>query len=221
MSLQSKLPSPESRRIFGCWLSAIGDRLSSRPGARPRPSRFTLLASRPHGFTLIEIMAVIGIMALVLTMGVPIVYKTWHKEALTKAVTDIVEVLSNARARAILQSTRTEVVFHPKAGRLEISGGGASQPSTYTGGGIVEVGTPGLSASGTSAQLSPRVLMEMVDVNLTEYRDADEARVRFYPDGRCDELTVILVSDSGERREIFLEITTSLANVESNPLKFR
>ena len=29
----------------------------------------------------------------------------------------------------------------------------------------------------------------MLDINLTEYKDADVARVRFYPNGTCDELT--------------------------------
>jgi prepilin-type N-terminal cleavage/methylation domain-containing protein len=188
-------------------------------GAR-NETRNTKHAARA-GFTLIEIMVVVGIMAIVMTMSVPIVYKTWHKEALTKAVTDIVEVLSTARARAILKSTKTEVIFHPKEGRLEVSGAGGSKPSDYSGGGMVEVNMAGSSSSGTSAQLSNRVQFEMLDVNLTEYRDADEAKVRFYPDGRCDELTIILLSDGGERREISLELTTSLANVESDPLKFR
>ncbi len=53
----------------------------------------------------------------------------------------------------------------------------------------------------------------MLDVNLSEYKDQETARVRFYPNGTCDEMTLILRSDKGEQRGIVLEITTGLATV--------
>ena len=61
--------------------------------------------------------------------------------------------------------------------------------------------------------ISDHVVIEMLDVNLLEYKDQDFARVRFYPNGTCDEFTLILHSDRGEWIKISLEITTSLANV--------
>jgi hypothetical protein len=61
----------------------------------------------------------------------------------------------------------------------------------------------------------------MLDVNLNEYKDAEEAEVRFYPNGTCDEMTLILVSDKNEWRKISLEITTGLASVETDPNKWR
>jgi hypothetical protein len=63
----------------------------------------------------------------------------------------------------------------------------------------------------------------MLDVNLSEYKDSDEARVRFYPNGTSDELTVIIRSPS-EKNEIFkmaLEATTGLPTWERDPLKFK
>src|SRR5712671_4331869 len=39
-----------------------------------------------RAFTLIELMIVIGIMAVVVAMGIPMVYHALHKEGLTKAV---------------------------------------------------------------------------------------------------------------------------------------
>jgi len=65
----------------------------------PFPQRSTPRASR--AFTLIEIMIVVGIMIIVMAMGVPLLYQLWHKEGLRKAVSDVEEVCSNARARAI------------------------------------------------------------------------------------------------------------------------
>jgi len=62
----------------------------------------------------------------------------------------------------------------------------------------------------------------MLDINLSEYRDAEEARVMFYPNGTCDELTIILHSNErNEYRRITLEVTTALANVDSDPSKWR
>jgi hypothetical protein len=63
----------------------------------------------------------------------------------------------------------------------------------------------------------------MLDINKLrhDFLNDESARVRFLPNGTCDELTLILLSDRGERREIMLEITTGLATVESDPLKFR
>jgi hypothetical protein len=61
----------------------------------------------------------------------------------------------------------------------------------------------------------------MLDVNLIEYRDADMVRVRFYPNGTCDELTIVLHSDGNEYRELSLEVTTGLISVTSDPRKFR
>jgi prepilin-type N-terminal cleavage/methylation domain-containing protein len=164
------------------------------------------------GFTLIEIMVVVAIMAVVLTMGVPMVYKVWHKEAMRTAISDVVEVCSTARAQAILQSKQVFVVFHPREGRLEVEGGGGGRGA---GSGTVQVGLSPGAGGGTSAQLSDRIMIEMLDVNLTEYKDAEVAKVRFYPNGTCDELTLILRSDRGEYKKITIEITTSLATVEN------
>ena len=83
----------------------------------PKPQR---------AFTLIEIMIVVAIMGIVMAMSVPFVYKVWRKAPMRKAVKDIVEVCSHARARAIMQGTITEVVFHPKENRLELAGAGSA-----------------------------------------------------------------------------------------------
>ena len=167
------------------------------------------------GFTLIEIMIVIGIMGIIMTIGVPMVYKVFRKQPLTKAITDVVEVCSHARALAIMQARMVEVVFHPLDGRFEVAG--ASAPKKRRGDDDIFQTTsgPASSASGLSSQISNRVMIEMLDVNLTEYKNAEEARVRFYPNGTCDELTIILRSDENEWRKISYEVTTGLASVGS------
>ena len=177
------------------------------------------------GFTLIEIMIVVSIMAVVMTMSVPIIYRMYHKEPMRKALVEIEEVLSNARARAILRGAPAEVVFHPREGTFEVSLSSTSQPSptpaaaaaaAALGAGMpapAGVEAPPAPGSGMSGKFDERISIDMLDVNLTEYRDAEEAHVRFYPNGSCDELTLILHDDRGEQRGVTLEITTSLASI--------
>src|SRR6058998_3130347 len=87
------------------------------------------LGRRSSAFTLIELMIVIAIMAIVMTIGVPIVYRIWHQEPLRRAVNDIFNVCSTARAEAILHDKMTEVIFHPRERRLEVSGAAGSSAS--------------------------------------------------------------------------------------------
>ena len=64
------------------------------------------------------------------------------------------------------------------------------------------------------------MVIEMLDVNLSEYKQADEARVRFFSNGTCDEMTLI-VRVGTEWRKISLELTTGLASLETDPNKWR
>ncbi len=183
-------------------------------------SKSRVRVPKAPAFTLIEIMIVVGIMGIVMTMSVPLVYKVWRKAPMRKAVAAVVEVCSNARARAIMSGTMTEVVFHPKVNRLEIAGGsGAAHPAAEVGGASVANVAPA-SGSGTSAQLPEDVIIYLLDINMSgvEYRDADEARVRFYPNGVADEMRMILF-DGHEYVGIELETTTGLANVVPDPLR--
>jgi prepilin-type N-terminal cleavage/methylation domain-containing protein len=194
------------------------------------------LYDRRLGFTLLEIMIVVCIMGIVMTMGVPIVYKAWHKAPMSKAVSEIVEVCSHARALAILQGKEVDVVFHPHEGRFEVGSGAAALaaqsssqaqdalPNTPASPGPSPPSmAPSASGSGLSGRLPDKVQIELMDINKLphEFRDDDVAFVRFFPNGTCDELTLVLLSDQNERREITLEVTTGLPNVESDPRRFR
>jgi hypothetical protein len=178
-------------------------------------------------------MIVMGIMALVLATGAPAIYKVWHKESMQRTVSDINEVLTRARAQAIFSGAPCEVIFHPHEGRIE-KGGVAppptdnapgefqeGQPVHPTGGGGGSSSPPSNFSSGDVATIPEGIVLEMLDVNLTEYKDADLARVRFYPNGTCDELTIILRSTDGVWRKISLEVTTGLGTIETDPNRFK
>ena len=165
-------------------------------------------------------MIVVAIMGIVMTMSVPIVYKVWRKAPMRKAVSDVVEVCSHARARAIMTGAITEVVFHPKENRLGLVGAASSSRPAGEEGGVAGMVAPAATGSGLSAQLSEDIIIETLDINMSgmEFNDAEEARIRFYPNGISDEMRMILF-DGRDRIGIELEITTGLANVVNNPLR--
>lgn len=166
-------------------------------------------------FTLIELMVVVSIMAIAMMISVPIVYKLNKREALNRTVRSVVEVCSHARARAILSGQMTELVFYPREKRCQVSGGTPPPRRETEDGGFdrPETAPPPPPMEGLSAQIPETIGVEMLDVNLIEYKDEEMARVRFYPNGTCDEFTLVLRSDKGEWIKIWTEITTALANV--------
>jgi prepilin-type N-terminal cleavage/methylation domain-containing protein len=160
------------------------------------------------GFTLIELMITIGIIAIVMGLGVPTLVRMFHKEPLRQATTDIIEVAANARAMAILRGEMTELRFNPSERSISAGGGGGGSGEGKT------------LRDRNSAQWSESISLEMLDVNFLEHKNAEYARVRFFPNGTCDELTVILKNDQNEYRMLSWEITTGLASIETDPNRF-
>ncbi len=165
-------------------------------------------------------MIVVAIMGIVMTMGVPIIYKIWRKAPLRTAVRDVVEVCSHARARAIMQGVMTEVIIYPKENRLEVRGAASSPPPAADQTDAAAVSAPAATGSGLSAQLPSDVIIEELDINMSgvEYNDVDQAVIRFYPNGISDKMRMILF-DGRNRMGIELEITTGLATVVPDPLQ--
>jgi prepilin-type N-terminal cleavage/methylation domain-containing protein len=216
MSPKSKVQGPKpAAGVPWCWLHAAPTERASRTNYRSPVTQY-----QSHGFTLIEIMIVVAIMAIVMTMSVPIVYKTWRKAPMRKAVSDVVEVCSHARARAIMQGVMTEVVIYPKENRLGLGGAASPPRSAGEAGAAPAINAPATSGSGLSAQLSDRIIIETLDINMSgvEYNDAEVAKIHFYPNGISDEMRMILF-DGQERFGIELEITTGLASVVRDPLR--
>ena len=216
-----------SGQVPGVWKFRLVDAHSARARFSQLSPLTPQLSTLHHAFTLIEIMIVVAIMGVVLTMSVPIVYKAWHKAPMSKAVSEIMEVCSHARQQAIMKGVEVDVVFHPKEGRFEVGSGpaGIAEQSTNNPASAPSFssGIVSSSASGFSGRLSEKIIIELMDINKLphEFREDDVARVRFFPNGTCDELTLILVSDQNERRELTLEVTTGLLSVESDPRKFK
>jgi len=168
-------------------------------------------------FTLIEIMMVVAIIGLVMTIGVPAILRARQQEPMRKAVNDVMEICSHARAQAILHGEKMTVVFHPQSGQMMLTSSEPVGPAGDSAQSNVPAGDSKPSASDASllnsAQFSDGITLDMLDINLLEYKDANEARVRFFPNGTSDEMTLILHSKD-QYQKITLEVTTGLASME-------
>jgi type II secretory pathway pseudopilin PulG len=156
-------------------------------------------------------MVVVGIMGLILAMGIPNIYQLAKKEGMRRAVNDMTEVCSNARAQAILQGRQVDVIFHPVDRRFEIGSGAAPvAPGLDVGEGEAKPSPALAPGTGTSGVIPEDIYLEMLDVNLLEYNQSEWTRVRFFPNGTSDEMTIIFRSDKNEYRKLSLEPTTGL-----------
>jgi prepilin-type N-terminal cleavage/methylation domain-containing protein len=179
------------------------------------PARLGLRA-----FTLIEIMVVVGIMAIILSIALPSFYKEAHKDSMRKAVADVTEACSQARARAILNGVTTEVRIRPgdkTISAIEGSGGGGPSfgAAAFTAEGEPAVQHRGGGGSIFSAKFSDHILIDFIGVNLIpDLQQLDEVSASFYPNGTSDELVVLLRSDQGEIRKITIEVVTGIPDVE-------
>ena len=162
-------------------------------------------------------MMVVAIIGLMMTMSVPAILRTMHQEPLRKAVNDVLNICSHARAQAILHGVTTTIVFHPQSGDVALAGiatthttDGFASPNAPPG----ETTTTASSASAlNSTHFGDSITIDMLDINLSEYKDASGALVRFFPDGTSDEMTLIIHAGD-QYRKITLEVTTGLASMQ-------
>ena len=180
-----------------------------------------------RGFTLIEIMIVIGIIALVMTAGIPLMTRAMNKNQLAKAMNDTLEGCKLARDRAILQNKPYDFVMRNRSekdaeiaveeARVKDPGATPSAMSGSAAGTLAAPSSAPASARDSGSLLGdfPRklgddVAVEAVFVNMIDHMGASEARVRFYPNGTSDEFMVTF-GHQGNRRTVKVDIITGAA----------
>jgi prepilin-type N-terminal cleavage/methylation domain-containing protein len=190
------------------------------------------------GFTLIELMVAVGMMAVIMSISIPYLYHNMHQDSMRKAVSDVMEACSTARARAILDNVPMDLRIRP-ADRVFSVGPAGGQSGDEPGGigiglparvdykwGDRMIGRPASGATGGGGPgfqvtLSPSIRVEGLGINGEDWTQDEEGRVRFYPNGTCEEMSLVLRSDKGELRNVWLEVVTAFADLEADPFKFK
>ena len=195
---------------------------------------------RIYGFTMLEIMIVLGIAGLLIAMAVPFIGGIFNEHPMRDTTRSAMSLLEQARAQAIMTGQPYEFVVRPadyvmhirpaahrapgNGGELSIDSLGAAPAALQTPG-PAPVPKPPEKQSPfaklpTSANIHPDIVIEMVAVNYVDKKDLPEASVRFYPNGTSDKFTFVYNRGPQEYRLIRLDMMTALANFETDPSKF-
>lgn len=179
------------------------------------PSRSRAASSNRRGFTLIEILVAIGIVAVILTISVPFFARQMHQDSMRKAVEDVTELCREARNRAVLSGQPMELRIRPGDKTLSIAAGTA--PVATTEGNPLDTPAPAAVVEGgpTTRKISDHIMIEFIGVNLVpDLQLVEQVGVGFYQNGTSDEFTILLRSDQGEVRKIVTDPVTGIADVE-------
>jgi prepilin-type N-terminal cleavage/methylation domain-containing protein len=196
--------------------SGSADRLAPERGLPPQSAIQNPKSKLTPGFTLIELMIVIGIAAIIVAAGLPPFVRGLRKEGLRKAVSDVVEGCSHARAQAILHGLPTELVIRAEDGQISVGPAAGRRPEEAPDLSLKSEGRSSSSAASAAAfkaNLPEDIAVKLLYVNFKDQMEYPEAHVRFFPNGTCDEFTVILSSATAEQ-QISLDVVTGLADVK-------
>lgn len=178
---------------------------------------------QPGGFTLIEILIVVAIMAICLGIGVPTIFRNTRKDPLRQAVSDIMEACTDARAQAILHGHPFDFVLRADGGAISVVKATIpsvfepnSQPSSPVGSRSTSAfsSQPAAARTPFSARLGEDVIVEVIFLNLRDQMEAAETHVRFHPNGMSDELRIILNWRQQKRTMITVDPITGIPDME-------
>ena len=178
--------------------------------ADTRPATARLLAA---GFTLIEIMIVVGIMAIIMTIAIPAFVSAQNKTPMRTALQGVMEACATARAQAILRGSIVELRIRPQDYTFDVAPTGQREGSARGGDARPEP-KAGDGHGVFTVKLPVEVGIEELAVNFQLLKDAEVVAVRFHANGTSDEFTVVLRSLYNELRKITLDPVTGKADYD-------
>ncbi len=155
-----------------------------------------------RAFTLLEVMIVVGIMAMIMAISLPALRYAGKQEPLDMAVEMITDLTDKARADAILDRRKQLVIIDLASAEkgLAIFGLPEVQRQLAGDGELIEI------------QVDPQVLGTNRFPYSVSFTPAEVFEVWFRPDGTCDGAEMTL-SEGGRVYRLFLEPSTSLTEI--------
>ena len=161
-------------------------------------------------------MIVVAIVLVIMTAGIPMMWRAMTKDPLAKAVNDVLEGCKTARDRAILQNQPFDFVIRNRDENDAEMGveaaktkdaAGPDSPTVVVGADKEAKHDPASFVGDFPRKLGNDVAIELLAVNFVDLMGASEARERFYQNGTADEFTVTFMR-KGVRRTITVDIIT-------------
>jgi type II secretion system protein H len=176
-----------------------------------KPSENSLRARR--GFTLMEMMVVLVLIAILTAMIIPEMKGTFEDALLRSTGRELVNVIELASSRAISLNQTLRLQLDSASGRYEIDR--RSREVT------TEDFVPLKDVAGSKGQLDKRISVQIfessgdsADAAGMEMPAANpEAGLVFYPDGTADGATVLLKDRAGFRLELRVSAITSRVTI--------
>ena len=175
--------------------------------------------SRARGYTMIELLIVVGLIGVIGAIAVPNAVRMLEKGPMRQALSDIGDGCAQARARAILGGRPMSLILRAGDNTYSLSVGPAGGANA-TGGAFAGAYTTS-GGSGKKSRLKPfratfheDIAIEQLMVNLQNAMESEEVRVTFYPNGVSDELIMTIGLMFQDRHEVKIDPITGIPEIE-------
>ena len=191
--------------------------LSQQPAFRQRSPRID------RGFTLIELMIVIAIMAVVMSISIPTFYRSLQKDAIRQATQQVLDACKEARTQAIVHGRPCDLVIRPQDRTLNsvLAAGSTMTNQDALAAPAQAVMVPATQQNGEDVTNAPAgmlpegIAIMFIGVNFVpDLQTTESVSVRFYPNGTADEFAMLIRSDNNEWRKFTMDVATALVNWE-------
>ena len=161
-----------------------------------------------RGFTLIELIVVITIIAVMTSVVTPAYFRYWDKSKFESAATTLVEALSFARDCAIQNDVSTRVLFTSSDQRVHVS---CPAPLSRNDGPVAD------QSSSASAGAEDRDFILYDEFAISDFRSAsgrNRNEFRFNGDGTSDGAEIMLISSKGYSARVTVSASNGSVTME-------
>jgi prepilin-type N-terminal cleavage/methylation domain-containing protein len=162
------------------------------------------------GFTLIEIMMVVGLILIMFTVGIPSFVNANNQRPMRLATKNLMEALNTARAQAIIRGQVVKFRINPMEYTFNVIPTGQRTELDEN----VQSGSPDTKRGLFSVKFPDEIGIELLDVNFVDLKKEENAVLKFYSNGTSEEFKMVIRSLHGEYRLVTVDPITARPNYE-------